>query len=136
MENCGVAPSALPSGPASRGPLDLPKTNWVPGLEFQARSHHQQLRRIAQQRGSWRALRSTVIEITSALLRQRTADMTSQNPRIMKETDMTQRYREFKRTWGTYYVFDNVTGNSVNCTSCEFQKPCRVRAANLSCGHD
>src|ERR1017187_9012054 len=86
MENAGVSTSPLPSGPAPCGPLDLPRTNWVPGLEFQARSHHQQLRRISQQRGSWRALRGTVIEITSALLRQRTADMTSQNPRIMKES--------------------------------------------------
>ena len=32
----------------------------------------------------------------------------------MKETDMSQRYRKFKRTWGTYYAYDNVTGNSVN----------------------
>ena len=85
MENGGVASSALSSGPASRGPLDLPRTNWVPELEVQGRSDHQQLRCISQQRGSWRALRRTVIEITSALLRQRTADMTSQNPRIVKE---------------------------------------------------
>ena len=27
---------------------------------------------------------------------------------------MTQRYRKFKRTWGTYYAYDNVTGNSVS----------------------
>ena len=26
---------------------------------------------------------------------------------------MTQRYRKFKRSWGTWYAFDNVTGNSV-----------------------
>jgi hypothetical protein len=32
----------------------------------------------------------------------------------MKQTDMTQGYRKFKRTWGTYYAFDNVTGNSVS----------------------
>jgi len=32
----------------------------------------------------------------------------------MKETDMSQRYRKFKRTWGTYYAYDNVTGNSVS----------------------
>jgi len=32
----------------------------------------------------------------------------------MKETDMTQRYRKFKRTWGMYYAYDNVTGNSVS----------------------
>jgi len=27
---------------------------------------------------------------------------------------MTQRYRKFKRTWGTYYAYDNFTGNSVS----------------------
>ena len=27
---------------------------------------------------------------------------------------MSQRYRKFKRTWGTYYAYDNVTGNSVS----------------------
>ena len=27
---------------------------------------------------------------------------------------MTQRYRKFKRSWGTWYAFDNVTGNSVS----------------------
>ena len=27
---------------------------------------------------------------------------------------MSQRYRKFKRTWGTYYVFDNLTGNSTS----------------------
>jgi hypothetical protein len=31
----------------------------------------------------------------------------------MKKQDMTQRYRKFKRVWGTYYAFDTVTGNSV-----------------------
>jgi integrase len=30
------------------------------------------------------------------------------------KVDMTQRYRKFKRTWGTYYAYDNVTGNSVS----------------------
>jgi integrase len=32
----------------------------------------------------------------------------------MKVQDMTQRYRKFKRTWGMYYAFDTVTGNSVS----------------------
>jgi hypothetical protein len=32
----------------------------------------------------------------------------------MKQQDMPQRYRKFKRTWGTYYAYDNVTGNSVS----------------------
>ena len=27
---------------------------------------------------------------------------------------MTQRYRKFKRAWGMWYAFDNVTGNSVS----------------------
>jgi hypothetical protein len=31
----------------------------------------------------------------------------------LMESDMTQRYRKFKRSWGSYYAFDNVTGNSV-----------------------
>jgi integrase len=31
----------------------------------------------------------------------------------MKVQDMTQRYRKFKRSWGTWYAFDNATGNSV-----------------------
>jgi hypothetical protein len=32
----------------------------------------------------------------------------------MKAQDMTQRYRKFKRAWGMWYAFDNVTGNSVS----------------------
>jgi hypothetical protein len=32
----------------------------------------------------------------------------------MKALDMTQRYRKFKRSWGTWYAFDNTTGNSVS----------------------
>ena len=32
----------------------------------------------------------------------------------MKAQDMTQRYRKFKRSWGTWYAFDNATGNSVS----------------------
>ena len=27
---------------------------------------------------------------------------------------MTQRYRKFQRSWGTWYAFDNATGNSVS----------------------
>jgi hypothetical protein len=30
----------------------------------------------------------------------------------MEKTDMTQRYRKFKRAWGMWYAFDNSTGNS------------------------
>jgi integrase len=32
----------------------------------------------------------------------------------MKVQDMKQRYRKFKRAWGTWYAFDNATGNSVS----------------------
>ena len=32
----------------------------------------------------------------------------------MKVQDMTQRYRKFQRAWGTWYAFDNATGNSVS----------------------
>jgi len=32
----------------------------------------------------------------------------------MKAQDMTQRYRKFKRSWGIWYAFDTVTGNSVS----------------------
>jgi len=35
-------------------------------------------------------------------------------PYKMMTQDMTQRYRKFKRTWGMYYAYDNVTGNSVS----------------------
>jgi hypothetical protein len=30
----------------------------------------------------------------------------------MKMQDMKQRYRKFKRSWGVWYAFDNLTGNS------------------------
>jgi len=30
------------------------------------------------------------------------------------KVDMPERYRKFKRAWGTYYVYDTVTGNSVS----------------------
>jgi len=30
------------------------------------------------------------------------------------KADMPERYRKFKRTWGTYYVYDNLTGNSAS----------------------
>lgn len=30
----------------------------------------------------------------------------------MKMQDMTQRYRKFRRSWGMWYAFDNLTGNS------------------------
>jgi len=32
----------------------------------------------------------------------------------MKAQDMMQGYRKFKRSWGTWYAFDNATGNSVS----------------------
>ena len=32
----------------------------------------------------------------------------------MKAQDMTQRYRKFKRAWGMWCAFDNVTANSVS----------------------
>jgi hypothetical protein len=32
----------------------------------------------------------------------------------MKVQDMKQRYRKFKRAWGTWHAFDNATGNSVS----------------------
>jgi hypothetical protein len=38
----------------------------------------------------------------------------SSYPYKMKAQDMTQRYRKFKRAWGTWYAFDNATGNSVS----------------------
>src|ERR1017187_4063067 len=38
----------------------------------------------------------------------------SSYPYKMKVQDMTQRYRKFKRSWGMWYAFDNVTGNSVS----------------------
>jgi integrase len=30
------------------------------------------------------------------------------------KVDMPERYRKFKRVWGTYYAYDNLTGNSVS----------------------
>jgi integrase len=30
------------------------------------------------------------------------------------KVDMSERYRKFKRAWGTYYAYDTVTGNSVS----------------------
>jgi integrase len=32
----------------------------------------------------------------------------------MKVQDMKQRYRKFQRSWGTWYAFDNATGNSAS----------------------
>ena len=43
----------------------------------------------------------------------REQDQTSY-PYKMKVQDMTQRYRKFQRSWGTWYAFDNATGNSVS----------------------
>src|SRR5689334_24536545 len=30
------------------------------------------------------------------------------------KVDMPERYRKFKRSWGTYYAYDTLTGNSVS----------------------
>ncbi len=30
------------------------------------------------------------------------------------KVDMPERFRKFRRTWGTYYAYDNHTGNSVS----------------------
>jgi hypothetical protein len=32
----------------------------------------------------------------------------------MKRQDVTQRYRKFQRSWGMWYAFDTVTGNSTS----------------------
>jgi hypothetical protein len=45
--------------------------------------------------------------------------------------DMAQRYRKFKRNWGTYYAFDNVTGNSVSLkTRLRVEAERKVQAMN------
>jgi len=47
------------------------------------------------------------------------------------ELDMTERYRKFKRAWGTYYVYDNFTGNSVSLKTREKAEAVRkVNAMN------
>jgi len=44
-------------------------------------------------------------------------------PYKMEETDMSQRYRKFQRTWRMYYAHDNITGNSVSLeTRVAFQR--------------
>jgi hypothetical protein len=49
----------------------------------------------------------------------------------MKAQDMTQRYRKFKRAWGMWYAFDNVTGNSVSLkTRVRTEAEQRVNAMN------
>jgi integrase len=49
------------------------------------------------------------------------------------DTDMTQRYRKFKRSWGTWYAFDNVTGNSVSLkTRARAEAEQKVHAMNES----
>ena len=49
----------------------------------------------------------------------------------MKVQDMNQRYRKFKRTWGTWYAFDNVTGNSVSLkTRVRAEAELKVNAMN------
>ncbi len=47
------------------------------------------------------------------------------------EWDMTQRYRKFRRSWGTYYAYDSVTGNSVTLKTRNKQEADRqVQAMN------
>lgn len=49
----------------------------------------------------------------------------------MKVTDMSQRYRKFKRTWGMYYVYDTLTGNSVSLkTKVKAEADQKVNAMN------
>jgi integrase len=49
----------------------------------------------------------------------------------MKAQDMTQRYRKFKRSWGMWYAFDNVTGNSVSLkTRVKAEAETKVAAMN------
>ena len=44
---------------------------------------------------------------------------------------MSQRYRKFKRGWGTYYAFDNLTGNSVSLkTRSRVEADRKVQAMN------
>jgi integrase len=51
----------------------------------------------------------------------------------MKVLDMTQRYRKFKRSWGMWYAFDNVTGNSVSLkTRVKAEAEAKVAAMNES----
>ena len=46
-------------------------------------------------------------------------------------TDMTQRYRKFKRSWGSYYAYDNLTGNSVTLkTRDPLEAKLKVQAMN------
>jgi integrase len=47
----------------------------------------------------------------------------------MKAQDMTQRYRKFKRAWGTYYAFDTVTGNSVSLKTKDKAEAARLLVA-------
>ncbi len=47
------------------------------------------------------------------------------------ESDMTQRYRKFKRSWGSYYAYDTVTGNSVTLkTRDKVEAELKVKAMN------
>jgi hypothetical protein len=41
-------------------------------------------------------------------------------PYKMKVQDMTQRYRKFQRSWGTWYAFDNATGKLVFLRQSQF----------------
>lgn len=44
---------------------------------------------------------------------------------------MTQRYRKFKRRWGSYYAYDNLTGNSVTLkTRDKVEAELKVKAMN------
>jgi integrase len=49
----------------------------------------------------------------------------------MKVQDMTQRYRKFKRSWGMWYAFDILTGNSVSLkTRAQAEAVQKVNAMN------
>ena len=44
---------------------------------------------------------------------------------------MTQRYRKFRRSWGTWYAFDNVTGTSMRLkTRVKTEAEQKVKAMN------
>jgi hypothetical protein len=55
----------------------------------------------------------------------------------MKVQDMTQRYRKFQRSWGTWYAFDNATGNSVSLkTRIKAEAGYPERYAQVNLGHN
>ena len=59
----------------------------------------------------------------------KSAALSSQIMRI----EMKQRYRKFKRTWGTFYAYDNLTGNSISLkTKLRTEADRQVHAMNES----